>query len=179
VLNSACKQNRPLGGPTTEQGVTEHTEKPIYIHASAVALGESGVLIRGASGTGKSSLALALVDAWTIRGGFASLVSDDRVAYTIVNGRAVLSAHPATAGLVEWRGLGLLSQPHEIKAVLKLIIDLEIGSADSGEPRLPNQSELCCDFNALKSLPRLRLPARETWRSAAAIMAFLHTLSTK
>lgn len=159
--------------------MNDTSEKPIYIHASAVALGESGVLIRGASGTGKSSLALALVDAWTIRGGFARLLSDDRVAFAIVNDRAVLSAHPQTAGLVEWRGLGLLSQPYEFKAVLKLILDLEIRSADQGEPRLPELGELCCDFNTLKSLPRLRLSARETWRSTAAIMAFLHKLSTK
>ncbi|MCW2284227.1 hypothetical protein M2323_003600 [Rhodoblastus acidophilus] len=163
----------------TEQGVNEPGEKPTYIHASAVALGESGVLIRGDSGTGKSSLALALVDAWTIHGGFARLLSDDRVAFAIFHDRAVLSAHPRTAGLVEWRGLGLLSQPYEFKAVLRLIIDLEDRLAGSGGRRLPEQSELCCDFNALKSLPRLRLCARETSRSAAAIMAFLHSLSTK
>jgi HPr kinase/phosphorylase len=159
--------------------VNERSEKPEYIHASAVALGEWGVLIRGVSGTGKSTLALALVDAWTLHGGFASLVSDDRVAYAIVNGRVVLSAHPATAGLAEWRGLGLLSQPYECKTVLKLIIDLEIHPSDFGGPRLPEQSDLCCAFISLKSVPRLRLSARETDRSAAAIMAFLHKLSTK
>jgi serine kinase of HPr protein (carbohydrate metabolism regulator) len=159
--------------------VTEPSDKPIYIHASAVELGESGVLIRGASGAGKSSLALALIDAWTIHGGFARLVSDDRVAYAIVNGRAVLSAHPTTAGLAEWRGLGLLSQAFEFKTVLRLIIDLELRTADGGGPRLPDRSELCCEFNGLKRLPRLRLSARDTCRSVAAIMAFLHNCSTK
>ena len=162
-----------------EQSVDERSGMPIYIHASAVVLGESGVLIRGASGSGKSSLAFALIDAWTIRGGFARLVSDDRVAYEILNGQAVLSPHPATAGLAEWRGLGLLLQACEAKAVLKLIVDLEAPPPDGGAPRLPDQGELLFDFNGLKDRSRLRLSARETCQSVAAIMAFLHNLSTK
>jgi serine kinase of HPr protein (carbohydrate metabolism regulator) len=153
--------------------------QPTLVHASAVILGESGVLIRGASGAGKSSLALALIDAWGIHGAFARLVSDDRVACQILNGRALLSPHSVVAGLAEWRGLGLLPQEYELKAVLRLIVDLETSPANGSTSRLPDLAELCCDFNGLKSLPRLRLPDRETYRSVATIMAFLHKLSTK
>ena len=49
------------------------------LHATAVVVGESGVLLRGPSGAGKSSLALALIWAARERAGFAALVADDRV----------------------------------------------------------------------------------------------------
>jgi len=38
---------------------------------------------------------------------------------------------------------------------------------------------LCADFHGLHGVARLRLPARETERSVAAIMAFLHKVSPK
>jgi serine kinase of HPr protein (carbohydrate metabolism regulator) len=154
-------------------------EAPFAVSASAVTLGESGVLIRGASGAGKSSLALALVETRRRRGDFASLVGDDRVLVRIRGGRALLSPHRAISGLAEWRGIGLLEQDYEKCAVLALIVDLESESQRADCPRLPEAKELCCDFHALRDVPRLRLPARETERSVAAIMAFLHNFSTK
>jgi serine kinase of HPr protein (carbohydrate metabolism regulator) len=159
--------------------VTEPRGTPTYIHASAVVLGESGVLIRGASGAGKSSLALALIDAWTVQGAFARLVSDDRVACEICGGRVLLKPHALIAGLAEWRGLGLLPQQYEAKAVLGLVVDLELGPPDVGMSRMPEQDELSFSFNGLKNMPRLRLPGRQTGRAADTIMAFLHNLSTK
>ena len=159
--------------------MSERSEPPTLIHASAVILGESGVLIRGASGAGKSSLALALIEAWSLYGGFASLVSDDRVACQTLNGQILLSPHRIIAGLAEWRGLGILPQQYEAKAVLKLIVDLEISPTDHGTSRLPVESDLRCDFNGLQNVPRLRLRGRETYRSVATIMAFLHKVSTK
>ncbi|HUO55698.1 MAG TPA: HPr kinase/phosphatase C-terminal domain-containing protein [Rhodoblastus sp.] len=155
------------------------TKPPFRINANAVALGEKGVLIRGRSAAGKSSLALALVDAWRRRGDFARLVADDCVLAHICGGRAVLSPHPAISGLVEWRGIGLLPQDYEEKAVLALIVDLESDSARADSPRLPEPEELSCDFHGLVKVPILRLPERQTERSVAAIVAFLHKVSTK
>lgn len=152
---------------------------PIFLHASAVVLGESGVLIRGASGAGKSSLALALIDAWDAPGAFARLVGDDRVQCQTRHGHVVISPHRLIAGLAEWRSLGLLPHRHEVKAVLRLIVDLEIELAKENWPRLPDRKDFLCDFNGVTSLPYLRLPARDTSRSVATIMAFLHKHSTK
>lgn len=154
-------------------------QPPFGISASAVALGELGVLIRGGSGAGKSSLALALVDAWRRRGDFARLVGDDRVLVRIRGGRALLSPHGAISGLAEWRGIGLLEQDYEDCAVLALIVDLESEKQHAGRPRLPEPDELCGDFHGLHDVPLLRLPARETERGVAAIMAFLHKVTTK
>ncbi|MGP0106317.1 HPr kinase/phosphorylase [Rhodoblastus sp.] len=154
-------------------------ESSFRVSANAVALGEFGVLIRGRSGAGKSSLALALVEAWRGRGDFARLVGDDCVAAHISGGRAVLGPHRGIAGLAEWRGIGILPQDFEPGAVLALIVDLETEGAGEGRPRLPEPEELSCDFHGLRDIPRLCLPARETERSVAAIMAFLHKVSTK
>lgn len=157
----------------------QEDEQPISVHASAVALGESGVLIRGASNAGKSSLALALVEEWRRRGDFASLVGDDRVLARRAGGRALLGPHQAIPGLAEWRGLGVMEQDYEKGVVLRLIVDLESTEEHKSAPRLPEEQELRTDFLGLKDIPMLRLSARETERSVAAIVAFLHTISTK
>ncbi|MGO9390786.1 HPr kinase/phosphorylase [Rhodoblastus sp.] len=164
---------------TQSIGETQSEKAPFPVHASAVVLGESGVMIRGASGDGKSTLALALVEACGGRGDFACLVGDDRVIVRIVNGRALVSPHSALSGLAEWRGIGLVQQNFEACVVLALIVDLESLEQQAGRPRLPEKDELCADFHGLHGVARLRLPARETERSVAAIMAFLHKVSPK
>ena len=78
------------------------------MHASAVLAGSRATLIRGPSGSGKSRLALALIDAAVtgqIR--FARLVADDRVEVTASHGRLLLRPPPALAGLIEVRSLGV------------------------------------------------------------------------
>lgn len=73
--------------------------------ATCVRMGQRGVLIEGAPGSGKSSLALALVD----RG--AVLVGDDSLLLEVRAGRLHAHPHPATRGLLEVRNVGLLSLP--------------------------------------------------------------------
>ena len=95
------------------------------MHGACVAVGEAGVLIRGPSGSGKSTLALALVEAAAARGLFARLVADDRVLLAAAHGRLVARPHPALAGLVEERGIGIVPAPHLPAAVVRLVVDLE------------------------------------------------------
>ena len=49
------------------------------LHATAVIHGESGVLILGPSGSGKSALALALMARASGEGAFGALIGDDRI----------------------------------------------------------------------------------------------------
>ena len=151
----------------------------VQIAGVAVVLGEKGVLIRGVSAAGKSSLALALVEAARLKGDFARLVGDDRICARICGGRALVSPHGAIAGLAEWRGLGLIAQEYEACAVLALIVDLESPDAFAQRPRLPETEDLRGEFLGLKELALLRLPAQETSRSVATIMAFLHNVGSK
>jgi hypothetical protein len=101
------------------------------LHASCVVIGESGILIRGGSGAGKSRLAALLVSQARERGGFSAWVADDRVMVTARGGRLVASPHVAIAGRFEARGLGILAERHESRAVLRLIVDLESSIARS------------------------------------------------
>jgi serine kinase of HPr protein (carbohydrate metabolism regulator) len=70
--------------------------------ASCVAIGDRALLIAGDSGSGKSSLALSLID----RG--AQLVGDDGVLLEASDGKLFASPHPNTTGLLEVRNLGIL-----------------------------------------------------------------------
>ncbi len=97
---------------------------PVSIHASAVVVGESGVLIRGASGAGKSSLALGLITAAERAGRFARLVGDDRVQIRRRGGRLIARGHPRIAGKVERRGQGILEVAYEPAVVARLVVDL-------------------------------------------------------
>ena len=91
----------------------------LNIHATCVKLASgAGVLLIGASGMGKSDLALRLID------GGATLVADDRCDL-FVEGRALLVRAPATlAGLIEIRGVGIITMPYESSAVISLVVEL-------------------------------------------------------
>ena len=125
------------------------------IHASAVLVGPRAALIRGPSGSGKSRLALALLQAAT-HGvlPFARLVADDRAEVEPNNGRLLVRPAPALAGLIEVRGLGLRQVPHEAVAVVGLVVDL--GAADAA--RLPEPASQTCEIERI-TLPRLPVAA--------------------
>jgi hypothetical protein len=88
-------------------------------HASAVAISGRAVLIEGPPGSGKSSLALALID----RG--AALIGDDGVALEASQGRLLASPPPRIAGLIEVRNLGLLTMPTAARVPVALVICLD------------------------------------------------------
>lgn len=87
--------------------------------STAVAIGDRAVLIEGAPGSGKSSLALALID----RG--ALLVGDDSVMIEGGNGTVTVTPHPRTRGLIEVRNLGLLTFAVRESASVALVVTLD------------------------------------------------------
>ena len=123
---------------------------PPNLHAGCVLLGEAGVLIRGEAGVGKSSLAVRLVAARRAAGRFAAHVSDDRTLVEAAHGRLIARPHPAIAGLVERRGLGLARVPYEGAAILRLVVDLQ----RERPPRLPVDDERSVTLEGVL-LPRL------------------------
>jgi HPr kinase/phosphorylase len=94
------------------------------IHATALIIGENGILLRGKSGAGKSSFALKLIEAAKLQGQFASLVGDDRVRLIATPDRLIAKAHPKIQGLIEMRGVGIMPMSYEKACVLKLVIDI-------------------------------------------------------
>ena len=91
----------------------------IVVHGAAVALAGRGILILGASGSGKSRLALALI------GRGAALVADDRVTLVRRGAALVARAPEPIAGLIEARGFGLLRVPAVPEAPLAVAVDLD------------------------------------------------------
>lgn len=124
---------------------------PSRLHASAVVVGEAGILIRGPSGAGKSRLALALIGLARSQGHFARLVADDRTAIAVRAGRLLAAPVPPIEGMVERRGLGLTPEPHLATAVVRLVIDC------GAEPERMPEPEALVDAIAGVTLPRLAL----------------------
>ena len=90
----------------------------LLLHGTCVAWPEGAVLIRGESGSGKSDLALRLLDLG------AHLVADDQVLLDASEGRLTARPPETLAGLLEVRGIGILAVGHQPQAALKLVIDL-------------------------------------------------------
>jgi serine kinase of HPr protein (carbohydrate metabolism regulator) len=100
--------------------------EPLLIHATCVAINNWAVLIQGKSGSGKSDLALRLID----RG--AVLVSDDYTALTAHEGTLIASAPARIKGKIEVRGIGIIDCVSRNDVQVALIINL-----DQAVERLP------------------------------------------
>ena len=105
------------------------------VHATCLVLHEAGLLIRGGSGNGKTSLALALLDRAASQGFHAGLIADDRTRLEQRHGRLIARGHPAVAGLIEIRGHGIRrAATTHAAAVIRLVIDLVAERTRSPEP---------------------------------------------
>ncbi|MEO3435564.1 HPr kinase/phosphatase C-terminal domain-containing protein [Inquilinus sp. CAU 1745] len=123
-------------------GPAPHLAGVKSIHATCVALGGVGILLRGPSGSGKSDLALRLIDQG------ARLVADDRVVLREDGGELRAEAPPRLRGLLEVRGVGPITVPSVLSVAVRLIVDL----APSGEvERLPDAA-----FDILEGKPIAR-----------------------
>ena len=130
----------------------------VWLHASCIQLGGVGVVLLGASGVGKSDLALRLIDAGAL------LVADDQLRVEV--GPSGLLGRPAAtlAGLLEVRGLGIVRLPYCRVSPLGLAVEL-----DAAGPvlRLPEPSchtvlgvglrRLCLDPHEASAVAKIRL----------------------
>jgi HPr kinase/phosphorylase len=88
-------------------------------HASCVAVAGRGVLILGASGAGKSALALQLMAYGAV------LVADDRVIVSRQGPEIFADSPPRIRGLIEARNIGILNaEPHGLVRI-HLLVDLD------------------------------------------------------
>jgi len=121
----------------------------ICVHGTCVAFCEAGrwfaVLLRGKPGSGKSDLALRLIEQQ------AKLVADDQTVLEVVEGRLTASVPPALAGRIEVRGLGLIARPYISGVPLVLVCDL---CAPEDIPRMPEPETVKL---AEQELPLLRV----------------------
>ena len=105
------------------------------VHGTCVEVEGRGVLLRGPPGSGKSDLALRLID------GGARLVADDRADLSLRDGILWVSAPAEIAGLIEVRGVGVRRLEAAADTALGLVVDLV--AADTVE-RLPEPQTWSC-----------------------------------
>jgi HPr kinase/phosphorylase len=90
----------------------------LLVHATAIAIEGVAILLRGPSGSGKSDLALRLID------GGARLIADDQALLRRADNQVFVRAPAEIAGLIEVRGIGILHVDLINEAPIALVVDL-------------------------------------------------------
>jgi HPr kinase/phosphorylase len=137
----------------------------LLVHATAVAVDGGAVLLRGPPGSGKSDLALRLID------GGARLIADDQAVLLRRDGHILVRAPATIAGLIEVRGVGILRLDWLDEVRLALVVDL-VPAAEV--ERLP---EPRCETIFGLTIPLLALAPFEA-SAAAKLRLALRTLAT-
>jgi len=114
------------------------TEPQICLHGTCVSVSGEGVLILGEPGTGKSDLALRLID----EPGFGvseslmrgKLISDDQVIIIRDEDRLIASAPANISGKLEIRGLDIVTLATQSSVHLSLVVKLQTYSAINRHP---------------------------------------------
>ncbi|WP_169054143.1 HPr kinase/phosphatase C-terminal domain-containing protein [Nitratireductor sp. XY-223] len=119
------------------------------IHATALVVGETGVLVVGPPGAGKSRLAEEFIQSALLRGRFAALIADDQVFLRAAGGRIVAIAPEPIRGLMEMRGTGIVRTKSLRQAVMHIAVSVEFTGAGD---RLPDPA------TRREFLPGLSLP---------------------
>ncbi len=120
----------------------------MLLHASCVVIGGKAVLLAGPSGTGKSDLALRLIDEG------AQLLSDDQVLLSLENDVLIASPPPSIEGKIEIRHIGIARMAFSAAAPVALYVELT--SSYEGLERLPEAAPF---FLLDRPVRRLRLPS--------------------
>lgn len=139
----------------------------MLVHASSVSLDDQGVLIAGPSGSGKSDLALRLIDQG------ARLIADDQCELRVENERLFVTAPASIEGLIEVRYVGLLTMPFVPAAPVALYIELV--TEETGLPRLPESNTI---FLLDRPVRHFRLPAFAASTPAKIRAALRYPLAT-
>ncbi|WP_072396518.1 HPr kinase/phosphatase C-terminal domain-containing protein [Hyphomicrobium sp. CS1GBMeth3] len=138
------------------------------VHATALALGDKAVLIRGPSGSGKSDLTLRCIALPPLAHSplRAELVADDQVQCVRREDGLVVSPPATLAGKIEVRGLGILTLTYRPSARLALVVDLV---ASEAVERYPLES-LTAEYLGIV-LPVVRLAPFEASAPVKLILA--------
>lgn len=126
----------------------------LNIHATALLVGDRGLLVTGASGSGKTTLALALIARFGTPGRLCRLVGDDRLVVSSRGGRLVCRAPAAIAGLAEVHGIG--PQPMEFEPAMVADLVLRLVPAGEADRLQPDAAETLAGC----ALPRVDLVER-------------------
>lgn len=147
-------------------GVTEISDgEELLVHATAIHAAGRGVLLFGASGSGKTSLAFGLIEAL---GGSpnAAFISDDQTYVRARDGRLLAHAPESIAGRAELHGYGIIDVDWQEGSEISLICELTPHPIE----RMPEPASLRI---AGTDVPLLHLPARHEAQAIRIIRAWL------
>ena len=118
-------------------------------HASSVAIEDAGILILGPSGSGKSDLALRLIDSG------ATLISDDQTICRKIKNDIFLYCQKNICGKIEVRGMGIFTVPFIDNVKLKLVVMMT-------EKNIPRHPEPSTNFQILgEFLPKIDISKKD------------------
>lgn len=98
--------------------------KSTLLHACSLCLGNYGILIKGDSGAGKSTICLALIERAHNIKRKAALVSDDYVLLTKDDQKIIAHTPDAIKGLIEIRGAGVFKIDYQDNTPINLVVEL-------------------------------------------------------
>ncbi|MBW0144966.1 HPr kinase/phosphorylase [Sphingomicrobium clamense] len=113
------------------------------VHATTVCRSGRAVMLAGPSGSGKSDLALQLIDR------DFKLVADDQTLLSVDEGRVIATAPPSISGKMEVRGLGIVELP--VKENVPVCLFVSLGEQPERLPEGETES-----FFGIE-IPRIRL----------------------
>lgn len=128
---------------------------PLRLHATAVSRNGRALVFTGASGSGKSSLALELM----ARG--ATLVGDDQLLFEREGDELIVRPEPRLSGMIEARGIGLLRADTVGSSVVAAFVDLD---TDETERLPPHRTTTLLGV----TLPEIRRSASPLFAAALA-----------
>jgi len=103
------------------------------VHGTVIAIDGNGVMLQGKSGSGKSDLALRLLEAG------ARLVADDQTVLRVTKGQIIAEAPPQLSGRLEIRGIGIVDIPVIPEVCVKIVVLL---SPEKEIERLPESKSV-------------------------------------
>ena len=147
------------------------------LHATCVRIYGRGVLLLGASGSGKSDLALRLLDEAhhtpEMHPPGAVLVADDRVIVEAAGGMLMARAPHALRGRLEIRGVGIVAVPFVEETQVHLAVGL---GTDTDRERIPDFARQTVEVEGVV-IPHLVVEAFQA-SAPAQIRAMLRALAS-
>jgi HPr kinase/phosphorylase len=149
------------------------TNDVLLVHATTIAIAGRAIMLRGPSGSGKSELALRLIEQQgnglgrtTLK---ASLLADDQTEVYLRNRGLWVRCPKTISGLMELRGLGIVKVKPHAPCPLALLVDLQPGATIERMPEPTDNMTTLLGYQ----VPRIRLDATQPAAASFVRLAFV------
>ncbi len=155
---------------TTKMPNTRKSPGLSNLHGSLVQIDGKGILITGRSGSGKTSLALGLIETAKCHGGTAFLVSDDQVLVETTRDSVMGMAPSSIVGKIEIYGFGIVPKEYIPSSRIHLVVELV------DDEKLERMPEPATHAIGECVLPMICAPVRHENLAVRIVMAKLQSL---